>query len=83
MAHKYALVADSHLNSLLAYLSPWSYCPPLLHTAHWPHRRLVGPHHPEPPRPRRHVLVLFPVRPGRPNLVERMDYSITDCTICH
>ena len=71
----------THSTSFLAHLPPWRYCAPLLHPAYWPHRCLMGSHHPEPPRSCSDVLVLFPIRPRCSHLVEGMDYPITDRTV--
>ena len=42
----------------------------------------MGSHYSQPHGPRHHVLVLLPKRTGNPDLVEGMDYTTADCTIC-
>ena len=41
----------------------------------------MGSHHPQPPRSRRHVLVLLPSRPRRPDLVETIHHDAPNCPI--
>ena len=55
----------------------------MLHPAYRSHCRFLGSHHPQPPRSRRHVLVLLPIRPRGTHLVERMDHQITNRSIRH
>lgn len=55
----------------------------MLHSAPRLDRRLVGAHHAQPDGPRRHVLVLLPVRPGRPHLVEGVGHEAADYPVHH
>lgn len=70
-------------NSLSTYLPSRRHRTSLLYTAHWPYRCLMGPHHPQPPCPRCYVLVLFSIRKGRSDMVERVDHAATNHPIRH
>lgn len=69
--------------SIPPHLSSRCDCPPLLHPTHRYNLRLLGPNNPQPPGARCHVLVLFSICTRYPHLVEGVDHTATNHSICY
>jgi hypothetical protein len=68
-------------NSFPPHLPPRRDCPPLLHSAHRTHTRLMARHYPQPGGSRCHVLVLLPERARHSHLVEEVHHRRPDYPI--
>lgn len=70
------------MNSLPALLSPPSNSIALLHAIDWQYFGFLGPHYTEPDSARCDVLVLLPERSWYSGLLEGMDHTSSDRSVC-